>query len=114
MADENQTLPEEEAAIETDVDLTEDETDLAGPASAALGRITVSPDLIDGLADMNEGDDLQLIIDANIAGRDEDGNMEIALNSGSLGQGSPGTEEEPADLISGGFAGAPETEVPAV
>ncbi len=105
MANEDNALPEEGAALEDDIDLTEDEGDLNAPAGAGLGRITISPDLIDGISDMNVGDSLQLLSEAVIEDKDEDGNITLALNSGSLAQGSPGAEEEPADLLAGGFQG---------
>ncbi len=102
-------LPDEAAALEADVNLTTEEGDLNAPAGAGLGRITISPDLIDGLSDMNVGDALQIISDAVIEDKDEDGNFQIALNSGSLAQGSPGTEEAPEDVLAGGFGAEEET-----
>ena len=106
-----ETIAEE--TPEGDVGLTEEEGEITTPEGAGLGQITISPDLIEGLSDMNVGDNLSLIVDSNISDQDEDGNYVIALNTGQLAQGSPGTEPENeeniADEIAGGFGEKEET-----
>jgi len=107
MADEIDQITEEEIAPEGDVDLTEEEGEITTPEGAGLGQITVSPDLIPGISDMNVGDDVSLIIDSNISDQDEDGNFVLSLNTGQLAQGSPGAPpsgESPSEIVGEGFA----------